>query len=222
MAKNDDVDTEANEAAPTEALSINANYNNLVEVMRYKFNFKADKMGNKRDSVELDLLVPSVDGIVAALEKGGKELALVKEAVTAIVLQQAREIVNEKFDITQETFPQDQLSWELIASIEPKARTGGGIPQDQWEAFAEDYIKVMPAATGKTEEQVGLAAKILLSKFTGQYKTNKPVLSKLQEQLGIYLTATPRADDFSDCVEFLVAKADRLLNMSEADLLANL
>lgn len=205
-----------------ETTKVVANYDDNVVPMEYKFNFKADKMGNKRDSVVLELELISVKGLVTALETGGKDLELLLEAARAIQIQQAREIVSENLTVTQDTFPQDQISWSVIAAIEPKARTGGGIPQDQWDAFADDYIKVMPAATGKTEEQVGLAAKILLSKFTGQYKTNKPVLSKLQEQLGIYLTATPRADDFSDCVEFLVAKADRLLNMSEADLLANL
>lgn len=213
---------ETSQDQAVEARTITANYNQLVDVMRYKFNFKADKLGNKRNSIELDLQVPSVEGIIAAIEKGGKELELVKEAVASIVIQQARDIVNERLDITQDTFPQDQISWTAISAIEPKARTGGGIPQDQWEAFSEDYITVMPAATGKTAEQIGLAAKILLSKFTGQYKTNKPVLGKLKEQLGIYLTASPRADEFSDCIDFLVAKADRLLNMSEEDLLANL
>lgn len=214
------VDTTTNEEVVER--TINPGYNKLVDSLKYKFNFKADKLGNKRESVELDLLVPSVEGIVAAIENGGKELDLVREAVIAIVLQQAREIVNENLTISQETFPQDQISWSAIAAIEPKARTGGGIPQAQWDDFADDYIVVMPAATGKTAEQVGLAAKILLSKFTGQYKTNKPVLAKLKEQLGIYLGASPRAEEFSDCVEFLVAKAERLLNLNEEDLLGNL
>lgn len=205
-----------------ETTKVVANYDENVVPTEYKFNFKADKMGNKRDSIVLELDLISVKGLVTALETGGKDLDLLLEAARAIQIQQAREIVSENLTISQETFPQAQISWSTIAAIEPKARTGGGIPQEQWEAFSEDYIKVMPAATGKTEEQVGLAAKILLSKFTGQYKTNKPVISKLQEQLGIYLTATAKAEDFADCVEFLVAKADRLLNMSEEDLLGNL
>lgn len=206
----------------TETRTINPKHNNLVDVVEYKFNFKADKMGQKRESVTIPLQLMSVEGIVAALEAGGKELLLVQEAVQSLQIQQAREIVSENLTITADTFPQEQISWSAIAAIEPKARTGGGIPQDQWEGFSEDYIATMPAATGKTAEQVGLAAKILLSKFSGQYKTNKPVLARLKEQLGIYLGASPRAEDFSECVEFLVAKADRLLDMSEADLLANL
>lgn len=222
MAEAEDMVTADDTQPAATPRAIVANHNPLVQLTEYRFNFRPDKLGNKRDSVALHLPVPSVEGLVAILETGGKQLELLLEAAAGIVVTQAREMVNERLDITQGNLPVAELSWDYIAALEPKARTGGGIPQEQWDAFGADYLEIMPAATGKSEEQIGFAVKILLVKFSGQYKTNKPVLARLKEQLGVYLGASPRAEEFSDCIDFLVTKADRLLNASEEDLLGNL
>ena len=79
----------------------------------------------------------------------------------------------------------------------------------------------MPSVTGKTAEQVGNAAKILLNKFNA-VKTNKPVLKLLKDQIGLYASNSPNAETYTDCISFLVDKADALINMDEAALLANL
>jgi hypothetical protein len=79
----------------------------------------------------------------------------------------------------------------------------------------------MPSITGKTEEQVTLAAKLLITKFNS-VKTNKPVIKKLKEQLGVYINGSPNAEQFIDCVKFLDEKADALLAADEAAMLANL
>lgn len=198
------------------------NFDNTMDKYQYKFNFKKDELGNKRPSVELVLPVPSVEGIVKILEVGGKQLELLQEAVAAVVLQQARVLVNEKEDVTQENFPFDKISWEFISNIAPKERKGGGIASEVWEAFAKDYVEVMPAVTGKTAEQVGNAAKVLLNKFSGSFKTNKPAIELLKGQLAIYIANTQRAEEFAECVDFLVTKADNLLNQTDEDLLKNL
>lgn len=192
------------------------------DLLTYKFNFREDKLGNRRPSVELTFPVPaSLDAILSIVEEGGKPLELLQEAVRTIVLNHVRQIVSEDENISQDTLPLDKISWNFIANITPKERTGGGIPKETWEAFAEDYIAVMPAVAGKTIDQASNAAKIFITKFSGSVKTNKPLIAKLLEQLSLYAT-TPNAESFSDCVEFLADKADRLINMTDEDLMKNL
>jgi hypothetical protein len=100
-------------------------------------------------------------------------------------------------------------------------KRGRGIAKEIWEEFAADYLAVMPGITGKTAEQIGLAAKLLLNKFQ-QVKSNKPVIQKLKEQLAIYTNGSPNAETYFDCVKFLDEKADSLLQANEAAMLANL
>ena len=50
-------------------------------------------------------------------------------------------------------------------------------------------------------------------------KTNKPVIKLLRGQLDIYINATKNAEDFAECVKFLMEKADTLLSADEAELL---
>ncbi len=209
-------------ATPAHANVVIPNFDNKVEKYQYKFNFKKDEFGNKRPSVELVLPVPSVEGIVAMMEAGGKQLELLQEAVAAVVLQQARTLVNDKEDISQENFPFEKITWEFISNIAPKERKGGGIASEVWDAFAKDYVAVMPAVTGKSAEAVGNAAKIFLNKFSGSFKTNKPAIELLKGQLAIYIANTQRAEEFAECVDFLSSKADTLLNQTEEDLLKNL
>lgn len=228
--------TEVNETQNAEALAqakearhaaIKANFNNQVDVKEFKFHFKKVKdeatgLESKRPTVELSLPIPSFEGIVAILESGNeKQQSLLLEAVQSIVLDRAREIVNEKEDISQDNFPLEQLSWESISNLPKAERRGGGISKETWDEFVKDYIAVMPSVTGKNAEQVGNAAKILLNKFQA-VKTNKPVISLLKTQIGIYINNTPNAEAFQECYEFLVNKADTLLAADEAALLANL
>ena len=200
---------------------INANFDNTVDVRDFKFNFKKDELGNKRASVELKLPVPSVEGIIAILQGGGKGLELLLDSVADVIASQARSIVNDKEDIAQDSFPTSQILWDFIANLPKAERRGGGISKELWESFALDYTAVMPAVTGKSIEAVGNAAKIYLNKFNA-VKTNKPVLKLLKDQLSLYLVNSTQAENFTDCVEFLLNKADTLLAMDDAALLSNL
>jgi len=219
------------EAIKADAISkIKANFDNKVDPKDFKFHFKkvevevdGKKTGDvtKRPTVELTLPIPSVEGIVAILEAGGAGLVLLLEAVQDVVVSRAREIINDKEDITQASFPIEDLAWDKIASLPKAERRGGGISKEIWDAFSKDYIAVMPGVTGKTAEQVGNAAKILLNKFNA-VKTNKPVLKVLKEQLGIYVQHSTAVEEYTECVEFLLNKAETLINTDEAELLKNL
>lgn len=205
----------------TEQNTINASYNKFVDEKEVKFSFRTVKdeatgLESKRATIEQKLPVPSIEGIIAILEAGGKQLELLQDTVAEVIYGRAREILADDEKLTE--VPVDQLTWEVIANLPKAERKGRGIPKETWEDFSKDYVAVMPSVTGKTAEQVGNAAKILLNKFA-QVKTNKPVVNLLKGQLALYLNSSPNAESFSECVEFLVNKADALLAADEAALL---
>lgn len=205
---------------------ISATFDEKHDKKAVKFFFKKvvdkdTKEEFKRPTVELELPVLSVEGVIDVLKTGGKGLELLLDAVAEVVIGQARSIVNDKEDVSQANFPFEKIDWEYIANLPKAERRGGGISKETWESFSDDYVAVMPSVTGKTAEQVANAAKILMNKFN-LVKTNKPVLKLLKEQLAIYINNSPNAETYQECVEFLVNKADALLSMDEAQLLANL
>lgn len=203
-----------------------ANFNPLVDKVTQKFGFRTVKdettgLESKRPTVELDLELVSVEGIVKIFDNGGKELDLLIEAVRKIQIDRARDIVSEKEDVSQDNFPMDQISWSAIANLPKAERRGGGISKEIWEEFAKDYCLVMPGLTGKKPEQIANASKIFLSKFQS-VKTAKPILKLLRAQLAIYANSSPRAEEFGDCITFLDEKATGFINLDDASLLANL
>jgi len=206
--------------------TINVNYDFSVVTKPVNFNFKksTDKVTGIetiRNSVQLAMPYPSIEGIVHILEEGGKGLELLQEAVENVVNSAARELLYEDVTLNAATFPVEKLSWEFIANLPKAQRRGGGIPKETWEGFAQDYVEVMPELTGKTIEQVANAAKILASKLT-QVRTNEPVLQLLVAQLALYAENSPNVEEYQECVAFLLQKADTFLNISEEELLANL
>lgn len=196
-----------------------------VAVKPVIFRFKTTKNENgveyKRDPLELPIPVPTVQGIIDILEAGGTQLQLLMDSVENVVTQTARSFISDDEELNAINFPYDKLTWEAIANMPKPERSGGGIAKEVWEDFAADYLVVMPEVTGKSQEQVANAAKILLNKFAS-VKTNMPVLQFMVNQLTMYVEASSRADEFTACVEFLVDKADKLLNAKPEDLLANL
>lgn len=203
--------------------SIQAKFNNQVDVQEAKFHFKkvTDEAGNetKRPTVSLHLPIPSIEGIVAILESGdAKQQALLLEAVGDVILANAREIVNENEEISQDTFPMEKLSWEYIANLPKAERRGGGISKDTWEEFGKDYMATMPAITAKDSKKVEMALRVFMNKFA-QVKTDKKVLALLRQQLALYANGSPNAEQFAECIEFLDKKADGLIKADSSTLL---
>jgi len=206
--------------------NIQVNYDSKVDVKPIQFNFKknTDKetgIETVRNSVQIPIPFPSVEGVVGILEAGGLQMELLFEAIYKIVTDAAREYLYEDVTFTAATFPIDLVTWDAI-SKQPKAqRRGGGIAKEVWEGFAQDYVNVMPSVTGKTVEQIANAAKILLGKLA-QVKTNEPVLNLLVGQLAIYADNSENIQEYQECVEFLLTKANTFLNVTDEQLLANL
>lgn len=213
--------------------SITANYNFEVDTKAVNFNFKKSKdkdtgIETVRETVQLAIPYVSVPGLVniiegKELEKGqpNKGLELLMDAMADVVNAAARDLLYEDITLNAATFPVDKISWEFIANTPKATRRGGGIPKEVWESFAQDYVEVMPDATGKTLDQVAKAAKILVNKFSA-VRTNIDVLNLLTGQLAIYMDKSENAEEYSECVEFLVSKADMYVNVSPKELLESL
>lgn len=217
-----DVQMEQTSAQAEVAANFDPNIDYKETIFRFrKTKDEATGVESKRPNLELKLPIPSIEGMIAIFKAGGKGLELMQEAVSEVVISRARELVSENESVSAESFPYDELSWEKIANLPKTERRGAGIAEEQWKAFATDYVAVMPQITGKTVEQVTNATKIFLNKFN-QVRTNKPVLKKLNEQLGIYVEHAQNAEQYTDCVEFLSGKAKKLLEVSDEALLANL
>lgn len=192
-----------------------------VSLVEMKFRFKKDKMGNQRPTVELkNVPVPNENYVVEILEKGGKELKLLLEVIQSTVRSAAAAIVGDDEKITPENFPMAKISWEAIANQERAERAT--IPQETWEAFAKEYLEIMPALTNKDAEQLGNAIAVYVKKFS-IVKTNKKVLEKLKDQLTIFVENTKNGEDFADIIELLQGKLELYLNSNDVELLiANL
>lgn len=192
-----------------------------VSLVEMKFRFKKDKMGNQRPTVELkNVPVPNENYVITILEKGGKELKLLLEVMAGTVRSAAAAIVSDDEKITADNFPMEKVSWEAIANQERAERAT--ISQETWEAFAKEYLEIMPALTNKTPEQLGNAIQVYLKKFA-IIKTNKKVLEKLKEQLTIFVENTKNGEDFADIIELLQGKLELYLNSNDVELLvANL
>jgi hypothetical protein len=203
--------------------TIAANFNNKVDFKSAKFNFRKVKdaetgVETKRPTVELTHLpVPSIEGIVSILESGdAKSMELLLEAVAEVVINRARDVINESESITSENFDYSTCDWTTIANLEKEDRRSG-IAKETWEDFAVDYTEVMPAISGSSKEQCANAAKIFVSKFA-TCKTRKDLLSKLKVRLSMYAEHSPKASEFAECIDFLFKKVEKLIQAKEVSL----
>ena len=182
----------------------------------YKFNFKSrritDENGNeigrtkKQPSLTVDLPVPTTDEVIAMLQAGGAEAVLLMTQIGDIVYQAARgqfdEIIEQFGDddskeVTADMLNYDQLSISYLANLPPSSRGVQAISDEDRQAFFEDYLAVMVAATGKTEDRIN--NHINLFKRPQKAKANKEVLKVLVDQLDIYLASSGNLEDTGTC-----------------------
>ena len=189
----------------------------LTETKDAKFRFKKDKLGNQRPTVELKIPVPTFPaGLAAIAEAGGKGLELLMEVIYDTVRSSVASYVGDNENASQDTIDWSKFTWDAIANA-PRAERKT-ISDEVWEAFAKDYIEVMPSVTGKSVEAVTNATVVYLKKFL-IVKTNKPVISKLKDQLGLYMEHSKNAEQFAEVLDMLISKADALLSANDVELL---
>lgn len=196
------------EQAPT--AEVTATFNPLVDMVDASYRFKKDKMGNQRATVKGKIPIPSVEGIVAILKAGGKQLELLQDAVYDVVRSVVGEAVGQNENLKAlEELDMSKFSWEAIANMPKEDRRSSSIPEEVWKAFAEDYIKVMPGVTGKNVDAVTNATLVYLKKFA-PWKTDKKLLNLLKQQLAIYMEQ-PSAEQYTDILEVLVRRVEAYL-----------
>lgn len=211
----------------------------------FKYRYKKDELGNQRPSVSVFGPIPSLSEIARlcgttkdlidektkqpVLQDGkpvqvpSNEAELILEAIYAVVNAQVRDLVNSDEKADQDNLKWAEATFEYIANMPASARRGAGIPKEQWEEFAKNYVEIMPAVTGKTKEQCTQAAQVFVRKFRDA-AGNLPVVEKLQTYLAVYAEAPGnRAEEFQDIIEFLVKKStDMLAEKDKVAALANI
>lgn len=200
--------------------AIVANVDRLVTSPEMVFNFKKDKLGNKRNSIKLTPKVPSVDGVVDILSRGDeKEIQLLMDAVYDVVRSAAAGIIGDDENVTAENFPYDRVTWAAIASQPKEDRRSSSISEEAWNAFCQSYISYMPGATGKSEEAVTNATLVYRKKFA-PWKSDKKTLEKLKGQLALYIDGCPDAEQHQEILDMLLRRVDVYLSADDVIALA--
>jgi hypothetical protein len=221
-----------NEVAASPATNLDA-VPSATDTTTFKYRFRKDKeLGTQRDPVEIVAAVPNTNGLIEIIQndagyaKDGKPtskpLLLVLELMADAVRSGISDWVSGDEKASQATFDQNKYTFEAIANQPREDRRANLIPDEDWKAFAEDYIAVMPGVTNKSVDNVTNATIVFLKKFS-QVKTNKPVLTLLQGQLALYMEHSKNAENFSDILELLTRKVESYLAQDDVQqLVANL
>lgn len=212
------------------ATEINVNADKLHDVKEMKFGFRTIKdsetgVETKRPTVEVKLPVLSFEGLVAVLQAGGKGLELVMQSIENTYSEFVKDLLANDPTITSENFPYAKVTWDEIANQPESERRGRGIAKEIWEDFIKDYVAVMPGLTGKEVKHVEKQAAIMAQKLNPlkNHEDKAVLLPKFKDMLTVYLNGSPKAEQFAECVDFLMKKADTLLTVeNSADLASNL
>jgi len=177
----------------TQPLKGNRKMSNTT-VISVNFGFRKSKDSEyKRPNVQLDVPVPSKEGIIAALSSEDPKVRdLVFDAVHGVITSHLRSYVDNDVDFSQETCDalaeKGELSLSYIANI-PKADRNV-MSKEDLESFASDYIEVMPQITGKDKARVSAAAQLIVERFK-RAAGDEGVLKILQDQLVTFAENAP-------------------------------
>lgn len=206
----------------SENQTVNPSFDKFVDMKDFKFRFRKDKLENQRPAVELQAGVPSVEGFVAILEAGGKQLELLQEAACGIIRGALQNYVSDNENAAQDTIDWSKFTWEAIANQAPADRRSSAISEEAWNDFVTEYIQIMPGITGKSPEAVTNACIVYKKKFA-QIKTDKVSLAKLKDQLTLFIGHTRNGEQHQEVLDMLIQKCDALLKADDvAQLVANL
>lgn len=180
------------------------------------YNFRT-KDGYKRPTVSVELDVPNAEGIVALLHSGDeKVVGLICDSVQSVLTAHVRSYVDGDTDFDQSKLDalvaEGKISIEAIANLPKSERSM--LTKEDLEAFAKDYIAIMPDATGKTAEQVAKAASLFVERYK-RVAGDNAVLSILQQQLGVFMEAASAdvLERHERSLTYLATKVEELLSV---------
>lgn len=219
---------------------------NLVAMTKVSFSFRSadilDAEGKKvtnpdgsskkfkRATLDTQLPLLTVAGLMAALQAGDKTTELVLDAVNQVIIDRQRGIINEKIELdpsvvlSDEVVDPNALQLFAIANL-PKSERGAGISKDAWAAFVADYKMVlatdeataaMPDKQAKSPDVLEKHGVLLLGKLN-QVRSRKDVVEKMDIYLDIWVQLSPNAEEHQSCYEFLKQKAKVLLQAENFD-----
>lgn len=196
-----------------------------------KFNFKTEKLrnekgevigeGKKHPSVELKLPVPSRDALAVFLtnpEQYSKELQLLDAALFDVVYRMARQQINDfreknsEATITEAALNYAGLDWTAIANLPPSSR-GSVVPADEdFTAFYQSYIAIMPGVTGKPKDKIENHTAIFSQGFKKQ-RNNVAILGVLRDALAMYAANADEAtvEEHAEVLGYLVARCEKFI-----------
>src|SRR5947209_10796940 len=157
-----------------------------VEKRKFRYNFKTEyaqdeseknikESAIKRDGIDLELPVPSVQTLIEKLTLRDKEAELIVEGIHQVIFNQGRILINKileedkveynpeapegvkkatySINLTPEMIDLNKLSLSYIANLPPAERRGGGIAKETWDGFVGDYKDVMASYHKQRHEE---------------------------------------------------------------------
>lgn len=165
-----------------------------------------------RPTAELIIAILSQPGEVvpAQLDKDGNVLAaettkpskiqqLILDQVFSAVTQQARAQFDEVIEgfgtddtktVSAEMLDYDKLTLEYIATIEPAARGGSALAEEDWKEFFEDYCTTIMQATGRDLDRI--KKHIAIFERPNKIRYNKDAQKLMLEMLDVYRVSSAR------------------------------
>lgn len=205
----------------------------LVEVKEKKFTFRPEKDADnkpiilpdgskkKRAPVALQVPIPTIDGIIAALHDD-KQQPLVVSAVEELIYDAVRAQLAENPALANQTeLDLSKLTLAYIANLPKTERRAGGIDQESWAGFADDFAAIMPTVTGLDKTKMSNAAKMFVSKLLPA-RGSKKALTVLNGYLQLWFTNSKEAASYQDVYEFLNTRIENWLSADEEALIGDI
>lgn len=187
-----------------------ANY--AVNEVTYSFR---QKDGVKRPSLTLNVVQLTALGVIAALQSGDeKTVEYITDLVNGAQTSYLKSFVDSDIEFNQEAYEKiaDQLTLEVIANLPRAERNVVG--KDDLQAFAKDYIAIMPEITGKEKVRIETAASLFVEKFK-RVAGKKDALAVLKEGLETFAEKAPEQmqEDHARTLMYLLGKVEELMGV---------
>lgn len=162
-----------------------------------------------RDSVRVEVPLLDSAALTAILtDAKPNEVALLLEAANSLIIEQMRKQIDDQpnhqqVDKTKLDF--SKVTWAAIANMPKAERISTAISDETWEAFKKDYVDTMVPVTGKSEQVVANAAKIIAAEFK-PVRDNNGKLATLETYLDTWFAHTQKGAEFASLYERLSKK----------------
>lgn len=178
---------------------------------------KNKETGEQRPSVELVLSIPTQEGVANLLmSEDPKVSGFIVDLVEGSLSDYARRLVGEDLEFSQEKLQaliaEGKFNIETLANLPRSERNSIG--KEDLEAFAKDYVLIMPEVTGKSIESVQTAAGLFMERFKRCAGQND-VLTVLKNRLGQFVEAADAEvlGKHERVLTYLTGKVDELLSL---------